>query len=174
MSLTPRHGRRGAFTLIELLVVIAIIALLIGLLVPAVQKVREAASRISCTNNLKQLALACHAYHDAYKKLPTGQYGDYDKPSAFGGPFENSMAWSWLAFILPYIEQGNVYRQGGIPTTRLDQSSATAVTIPIFLCPSDELSNLSPTAEKTHYMRTAPLAGLNGGAREDDPADALA
>jgi prepilin-type N-terminal cleavage/methylation domain-containing protein/prepilin-type processing-associated H-X9-DG protein len=158
-----REGRsrsRGAFTLIELLVVIAIIAVLIGLLVPAVQKVREAAARLSCSNNLKQLALACHNYHDSNGKLPPGQYGDYDQPSAFGGPFENSMAWSWIAFALPYIEQDNAYRQGGVPTTRLNQSSATAVTIKTLFCPSDSLSNISPLVEKTHYMRTAPLAGL--------------
>src|SRR5262245_22938711 len=109
---------RRAFTLIELLVVIAIIAILIGLLVPAVQKVREAAARLQCSNNLKQLALACHAYHDSHKKLPTGRYGDYDNWSAFGGPFEDTTSWSWLADLLPYIEQGNVVRQGGIPTTR--------------------------------------------------------
>src|SRR2546421_3546496 len=101
--------RGKAFTLIELLVVIAIIAILIGLLVPAVQKVREAANRAQCANNLKQLALAVQDYHGSRKMFPTGQYGDYNKPSAFGGPFENSMSWSWIAFILPYLEQNNVY-----------------------------------------------------------------
>jgi prepilin-type N-terminal cleavage/methylation domain-containing protein len=148
------------FTLIELLVVIAIIAVLIGLLLPAVQKVREAAARIQCANNLKQLALACHNFHDSNNKLPTGRYGDYDNAAAYGGAYENSSAWSWLADILPLIEQGNVAVTGGIPQTPLDQSSATAVTIKTFLCPSDQAASNSPYPERSHYMRTGVPVGL--------------
>src|SRR3989441_2922077 len=101
MKWSPRPRTGPGFTLIELVVVIAIIAILIALLVPAVQKVREAAARAQCQNNLKQLGIAVHQYHDNYKVFPSGRYGDYSAPTAFGGPFENSMSWSWLADILP-------------------------------------------------------------------------
>src|SRR5437762_1010310 len=123
--LVPLRRVRLGFTLIELLVVIAIIAILIGLLVPAVQKVREAAANAQCQNNLKQLATACHNFHGTNKALPAN-YGC----CGTGGPY-----WSWIAMILPYIEQNNIYVAGNIgvfnanryPTTTLAASSVNGV-----------------------------------------------
>jgi prepilin-type N-terminal cleavage/methylation domain-containing protein/prepilin-type processing-associated H-X9-DG protein len=130
-------GRRRGFTLIELLVVIAIIAVLIGLLLPAIQKVREAAGRVRCQNNLKQLGLALHAYHDANGLLPSGA-------TRATTPATNK--WGWGAFILPYIEQGTLYAQLNPPGAYDPASPAmpapTATNglqtkISTYLCPSD-------------------------------------
>jgi prepilin-type N-terminal cleavage/methylation domain-containing protein/prepilin-type processing-associated H-X9-DG protein len=119
--------RRPGFTLIELLVVIAIIAVLLGLLLPAVQKVREAAARIQCQNNLKQIALAAHNYHDACNHFPSG-----------ATPFPSQA--SALALLLPYVEQGNLYQQFDFSRDVYQDpanGAARAQQVPIFLCPSD-------------------------------------
>src|SRR5690242_3603686 len=121
---------RDAFTLIELLVVISIIAILIGLLLPAVQKVREAAARMSCQNNLKQLALGVHLYENSNQKLPPGAQMDITGTGVPGT--------SWLVFILPYIEQGNVYSQYNTSAGYNTPGNLTVGTlfIKIYHCPS--------------------------------------
>ena len=136
MNLTPVR-RRLAFTLIELLVVIAIIAILIALLVPAVQKVREAAARTQCINNLKQIALAVHGFHDANKRLP------YNGDKAGSGTSADS--WSFFARMLPFLDQMPLYQSAGIDTTSLLGNVAEQTNIAVFFCPSDSAQGSSPS-----------------------------
>jgi prepilin-type N-terminal cleavage/methylation domain-containing protein/prepilin-type processing-associated H-X9-DG protein len=128
---------RSGFTLIELLVVIAIIAVLIGLLLPAVQKVREAAARTQCINSLKQMGLAIHNYHDTNNVLPEGQHPWAGRTLA---PWEGS--WSWQAYILPFVEQDNAWKQAKAfavsSATSYSWNNPTAATkVKIYNCPSD-------------------------------------
>jgi prepilin-type N-terminal cleavage/methylation domain-containing protein/prepilin-type processing-associated H-X9-DG protein len=152
-----RSGFRSAFTLIELLVVIAIIAVLIGLLLPAVQKVREAAARMQCSNNLKQLGLAAHSYHGVYNQFPPGAVKYRNYVPAGTNNLQVYDRYTWCLLLLPYIEQDNLYRKWvfnytGNPASPGVRSSGfmtlpntgdvamgavAATAVKTFLCPSD-------------------------------------
>jgi prepilin-type N-terminal cleavage/methylation domain-containing protein len=170
-------GRRIGFTLIELLVVIAIIAILIGLLLPAVQKVREAAARARCQNNMKQLGLALHNYHDVNGTLPAGGASDAP-PYGTGGDW----AWgsAWTVFILPYIEQDNAFRRFGFTggSGWGGQAAANAnvtnnVLISTYRCPSSPLPqfatstiNGTPQTNNTYVGISGAVNGLIVGYNE--------
>jgi prepilin-type N-terminal cleavage/methylation domain-containing protein len=153
--------RRG-FTLIELLVVIAIIAILIALLLPAVQQAREAARRSQCKNNLKQIGLAMHNYHDVFNKFPPG-YVYYTPSQVAANPAAH---WSWSAFILPYIEQGVLFNQLRVGNLTVDQDLNTAATsaamqnpLPAYLCPSDNVPGVNSYAPGTGNSRSITPSG---------------
>ena len=144
--------RRNGFTLIELLVVIAIIAVLIGLLLPAIQKVREAAARMSCQNNLKQLGIAGHSYHDSNGRLPPAvmmPYAQANNDPLTGGA-ANPFGPNWAVLILPFVEQQALHTQANpasypgttspanLASYNLSWRSLRAVVIKGFLCPSDK------------------------------------
>ena len=147
------RSRHGGFTLLELLVVLAIIAVLVGLLLPAVQKARAAAARIQCANNVKQIGLALHLYHDAHDAFPSAQ-DTHLHPQLY---------WSWLAKILPFHEQGNVYRfaeawrdSGPLGNARWTpwytaggkepQNPVLALVVKTYVCPLDDLTQKPRTA----------------------------
>jgi prepilin-type N-terminal cleavage/methylation domain-containing protein len=157
--LRTTSSRRG-FTLIELLVVIAIIAILIALLLPAVQQAREAARRSQCKNNLKQIGLALHNYHDTYNQFPTGSVYTTDAPSQGDGAHSNfrnaNYGSTWLTAILPMFDQAPLYNRYNFSVPSQNNASVTSVEMPALKCPS--ALRLRPA--------TGPLvaAGSNGTA----------
>ncbi|QJW94812.1 DUF1559 domain-containing protein [Frigoriglobus tundricola] len=142
----PRRAAHGGFTLIELLVVIAIIAILIGLLLPAVQKVRSAAARLSCSNNMKQMGLALMMYHDSYQKFPYGSNDDGQDASG------NKIAYlPWGVMILPYIEQQNLYARFNVSLPFNVPPNNTNV--------ADPTQNPAANAIKTYQCPASPSRG---------------
>ncbi len=130
----PRYLSRAGFTLLELLVVIAIISVLVGLLLPAVQKVREAANRLSCQNNLKQMGLALHQFHDSQGAFPSG-YLCRPQPD----PTYTAPGWSWAAQLLPYLEQEPLQKQinFNLPVEDPNNLAVRVTVVRLFVCASD-------------------------------------
>ncbi|MBN2291846.1 MAG: DUF1559 domain-containing protein [Pirellulales bacterium] len=156
--------RRG-FTLIELLAVIAIVGVLIALLLPAVQQSREAARRMLCSNNLKQLALAAHSYHDAAQSFPPG----LDQFEAGTSPRYRGT--SVFTYLLPHLEQGNLLSDWNyehpLNNTYGGPQARAASILPVFLCPSDHIDT-NPTTRSGRYYGMTSYGG-NGGTRSFDP-----
>jgi prepilin-type N-terminal cleavage/methylation domain-containing protein len=178
--------RRSGFTLVELLVVIAIIGILVGLLLPAVQAAREAARRMQCSNNLKQLGLALHNYHDTYRRFPAG--GNWKTPAGVlagrGNRPLRGNGWAWTSAILPYIEQSSIYNQlkfvNRIP--EVPNRALMSARLPTARCPSatqaeyltmgttaSAFSILDPGMTTTNYVACAGSYALS--AYYDQPDD---
>ena len=164
----PIRARVG-FTLVELLVVIAIIGILIGMLLPAVQAVRAAARRISCGNQIRQLALASLNYESAFMRLPAGQ-----ENTSTTGSDPNSNGWGWKAVILPFIEQGNIDAQFDTDLKMNDPVNIDLVStiVPTFNCPADsELNDELIVEGPIRYARSSYLGNGGSFVRSDRPSN---
>lgn len=153
-----KNKKKKAFTLVELLVVIAIIGVLIALLLPAVQAAREAARRMQCTNNLKQIGIALHNYHDTNKRFSAGWRGyDEGKPCVYGDP-----GWAWAAAILPFMEKSNLMNACDLNRSVGDEINQAARTtfVPQYFCPSD------PYNEEKFKMEDSGLLDHEGAGHE--------
>ncbi len=179
----PAAARRAAFTLIELLVVIAILAVLIGLMLPAIQKIRAAAARLGCQNNLKQIGLAMHGYYDQNGVFPPGYRYVYTPPEQpapliskrifdrppdimFEAPF--NPGWGWATYLLPWLEQENLYRgvNFDLPTVSPSFDRLRATPIPTYICPADSHTGtfwiLTVAGERLTQGATNSYAGCYG------------
>ena len=161
------NGKKG-FTLIELLVVIAIIAILIALLLPAVQQAREAARRSQCKNNLKQIGLALHNYHETYRNFPPAFIYETDTNNCAGSPC-NDPSWAWSAMILPFVDQAPAFNSLEPGPTKLSQAIGDPAklailqnTIPVFRCPSDTGKNLYGLTISGEQTSRSNYPGVNG------------
>ena len=166
--MTLRRACRG-FTLIELLVAIAIIAVLIALLLPAVQAAREAARRVQCTNNLKQIGIALHGYHDAIGAFPMG----YAAQLRFvDGATDTAPGWAWAAMVLPQLEQAPLFNAANFRLSVSAPANATVVATPLrtFVCPSDLTSGPFPhhgsLGKRARDRGARELCGVRRGQRE--------
>lgn len=170
-SVSGGRPKRGAFTLIELLVVIAIIAVLIALLLPAIQKVRESAARTQCASNLRQIGIACHLHLDQVKTFPTGGWG-WDWVGEPGRPGNKSQPGGWVYNLLPYVEQHALHSQGSGLT---GPAKATAIVeviktpIRLFNCPTRRSGGPYPTAGINY--NNIPGTPIDGAARADYAAN---
>jgi prepilin-type N-terminal cleavage/methylation domain-containing protein/prepilin-type processing-associated H-X9-DG protein len=160
---------RSAFTLVELLVVIAIIGVLIGLLLPAVQQAREAARRASCSNNLKQIGLAFHSYHDVNKRFPKGIHcAGTGVANTWNAP-DNLRGWAWGSYILPYCEELALFEDLAVEKTclHLNKLNEAQTRLDVYRCPSDGAEVLNPIRKITGAGNPGATSNYVGNAGND-------
>jgi prepilin-type N-terminal cleavage/methylation domain-containing protein/prepilin-type processing-associated H-X9-DG protein len=155
-------SRRAAFTLIELLVVIAIVGILIGLMVPAVQQIREVAARTQCANNLKEIGTALHAYHDVNRCFPAGYVDGNSDPNRTPDN-DQGPGWGWAAYLLPHLDQVNIYQKINFQASVGSGVNASVSVLPlsIYQCPSDPYQQAFPVYDSSFSAPIATVAHAN-------------